>query len=202
MRTAPHRRRGTNKVRHRTPDCLTSRFNCNSYFNTPLVLTFCQRNPLLSLQFISMLIVILVKSPKKVKNSSDERKKKQKHLRIVARSRHIYFKSPNYSTNFFPVFSSSLGHCVLSSGLPHSGYHFPAGEHPGHHSHSKEQEPSLTHVLLCVQVNSSHHTTFCKIKWYHKVIKTRLELGPFCKIFAWIWNVSQYKSLHRFRLSH
>lgn len=45
--------------------------------------------------------------------------------------------------------------CSLSlSGLSDPGNHLPAGEHPGHHGHSEEQEPPLAHVLLCLQVSS------------------------------------------------
>lgn len=45
----------------------------------------------------------------------------------------------------------SPGACL--SGFPDSGYHLPVGEHLGHHGYREEQEPSLSHVLLCLQVN-------------------------------------------------
>lgn len=63
-----------------------------------------------------------------------------------------------YSLLFHSSVSLSI---LLSSGLSDPGYHLPAGEHPGHHSHSKEQEPPLAHVLFRLQVNISvaEHTT-------------------------------------------
>lgn len=41
------------------------------------------------------------------------------------------------------------------SGLSDPGYHLPVGEHLGHRGYREEQEPSLSHVLLCLQVNVS-----------------------------------------------
>ena len=56
------------------------------------------------------------------------------------------------------LFQSSLLHCTIhSSGLSDPGNHLSAGKHPGHYSYNKEQEPPLTHVLLRLQVNSSHN---------------------------------------------
>lgn len=56
-------------------------------------------------------------------------------------------------------------HCCVvfsfcCSGLSDPGYYLPAGEHPGHHSYSEEQEPPLTHVLLCLQVNGCYLTNY------------------------------------------
>lgn len=68
-----------------------------------------------------------------------------------------------YSTPFGPHYSSillCLARIVLSSGLSDPGHHLLAGEHLGHHSYCKEQEPALTHVLLHLQVNSSHNIRY------------------------------------------
>lgn len=61
----------------------------------------------------------------------------------------------DYSADLHSSHSSVSLVVLLSSGLPHPGYHLPAGEHPGHHSHREEQEPPLPHVLLRLQVSGS-----------------------------------------------
>lgn len=63
------------------------------------------------------------------------------------------FVPGDYSSNVddsLPLSSSGL-----VPGLSDPGNHLPAGEHPGHHGHREEQEPALTHVLLCLQVGVS-----------------------------------------------
>lgn len=52
-------------------------------------------------------------------------------------------------------FSYFLSPGAPPSGLPDPGYHLAVGEHLGHHGYREEQEPSLSHVLLCLQVNVS-----------------------------------------------